>query len=120
MDGASAAGKFFILHSSFTKANIEPFTRAAKNRVSVTSKNLLTKLGLRVNKNNALIFNAKTDIFVREKHCFPFCGAARAFLRLYELRSGRAVVCTGLRVCVFRMGVYPVSKASVGSGEMGL
>ena len=120
MDGASAAGKFFILHSSLTKANIEPFTRAAKNRVSVTSKNLLTKSGIRVNKNNALIFNAKTDVFVRRKRCFSFCGAARAFLRLYELRSGRAVVCTGLRVCVFRMGVYPVRKEPVGSGEMGL
>ena len=79
MDSASAAGKFFILHSSFTKANIEPFTRAAKNRVSVTSKNLLTKPGIRVNKNNALIFNAKTDVFVRRKRYFPFCGAARAF-----------------------------------------
>ena len=115
-----ANSSFFVLHSSFTKANIEPFTCAAKNRVSVTSKNLLTKSGIRVNKNNALIFNAKTDVFVRRKRYFPFCGAARAFLRLYELRSGRAVVCTGLRVCVFRMGVYPVRKVSVGSGEMGL
>ena len=104
MDSASAAGKFFILRSSFTKANIEPFTRAAKNWVSVTSKNLLTKSGIRVNKNNTLIFNAQNGAFVREKHCFPFCGAARAFLRLYELRSGRAVVCTGLRVCVFQDG----------------
>ena len=84
-----ANSSFFVLHSSFTKANIEPFTRAAKNRVSVTSKNLLTKSGIRVNKNNALIFNAKTDVFVRRKRYFPFCGAARAFLRLYELRSGR-------------------------------
>ena len=114
-----ANSSFFVLHSSFTKANIEPFTRAAKNRVSVTSKNLLTKSRFRVNKNNALIFNAKTDVFVRRKRRFPFCGAARAFLRLYELRSGREAVCTGLRVCVLRTGVYPVSKASVGSGKIG-
>ena len=79
-----ANSSFFVLHSSFTKANIEPFTRAAKNRVSVTSKNLLTKSGIRVNKNNALIFNAKTDVFVRGKHCF-FAGAAqRSFLRLRD------------------------------------
>ena len=120
MDGASAAGKFFILRSSLTKAKIVALLRAAKKGVSVTSKNLLTKSGIRVNKNNALIFNAKTDVFVCRKRYFPFCGAARAFLRLYELRSGRAVVCTGLRVCVFRMGVYPVRKEPVGSGEMGL
>jgi len=74
-----ANSSFFVLHSSFTKANIEPFTRATKNRVSVTSKNLLTKSRLRVNKNNTLIFNAKTDVFVRRKRCFSFCGAARAF-----------------------------------------
>ena len=103
-----------------TKAKIRTSGRPAKNGVSVTSKNLLTKTVFRVNKNNALIFNAKTDVFVHRKRYFPFCGAARAFLRLYELRSGRAVVCTGLRVCVFRMGVYPVRKEPVGSGEMGL
>ena len=43
MDGASAAGKFFILHSSFfiTKAKIVALLRAAKNVVSAFCENLL-------------------------------------------------------------------------------
>ena len=56
MDGASAAGKFFVLHSSFTKANIEPFTCAAKKGVSAFCENLLMDIWLCVNKNNALIY----------------------------------------------------------------
>ena len=119
MDGASAAGKFFILRSSLTKAKIVALLRAAKNRVSVTSKNLLTKSGFRVNKNNALIFNAKTDVFVREKHCFPFCGAARAFLLLMCCRFSVGSFLHRMGVYVFRAAVYSVRKVSIGSGDMG-
>ena len=115
-----ANSSFFVLHSSFTKANIEPFTRAAKNSVSVTSKKLLTKSGIRVNKNNALIFNAKTDVFVRRKRRFPFCGAARAFLRLMCCRFSVGSFLHRMGVYVFRAAVYSVRKVSVGSGEMGL
>ena len=41
MDGASAAGKFFILRSSLTKAKIVALLRAAKKGVSAFCENLL-------------------------------------------------------------------------------
>jgi|GEM_PF-6375513 len=56
MDGASAAGKFFILHSSLTKAKIVALLRAAKKGVSAFCENLLMDIWLCVNKNNALIY----------------------------------------------------------------
>ena len=57
-DLAPAAGKFFILHSSFfiTKAKIIASPRASKNRVSVLCKNLLTKTENCINKTNTLIY----------------------------------------------------------------
>ena len=44
MDGAPAAGKFFILHSSLTKAKIVALRRASKNGVSAFCKNLLMNI----------------------------------------------------------------------------
>ncbi len=55
-----------------------------------------------------------------ESGTFRFAARRARFSGFMSCRSGREVVCTGLRVCVFRMGVYPVRKVSVGSGEMGL
>ena len=58
MNGAPAAGKFFILHSSLfiTKAKIVALRRTAKNGVSAFCENLLIKSELCVNKNNTLIY----------------------------------------------------------------
>ena len=69
-----ANSSFFALHSSFTKAKIGAFTRSAKNGVSVSCENLLTKPMFCVNKNNALIYRIEGSVFAREKHCFSVAG----------------------------------------------
>ena len=65
-----ANSSFFVLHSSFTKANIRPFRRSTKNEASVIRKNLLTKSRFHVNKTNALIYSIKNNVFVQRKRRF--------------------------------------------------
>ena len=84
-DLAPAAGKFFILRSSFfiTKAKISAFPRTAKNRVSVLCKNLLIKSENCVNKTNALIYRNENGIFARGEHRFVCRCASDAFREMF-------------------------------------
>ena len=62
--------------SLLAEAKVCHLLQAAKNGVFVCSKNLLTKIGFRVNKTNALICREENDTFVRTKRCFPIGSAA--------------------------------------------
>ena len=62
--------------SLLAEAKVCHLLQAAKNGVFVCPKNLLTKIGFRVNKTNALICREENDVFVQTKRCFPIGSAA--------------------------------------------
>ena len=88
MDGASAAGKFFILRSSFLirKGKYKGSFPAGQIKTAAGSENVLTKQMNCVNKNNALIYRVKSDVFARGKYCFSTDGMMFSFVcALYEV-----------------------------------